>query len=180
MKSNKVFIATSIDGFIAGQNGELDWLHAIPNPDQNDMGYAEFMSEIDAIIMGRNTFETVCGFEDWPYDKPVFVLSNHMNKIPDNFKNKAQLVNGDLHLLVSRIHKLGYHKLYIDGGRTINSFLKQDLVDEMTNTIIPVLLGGGTPLFSNLKDKLHFKCVETKIYLGQVVQNHFERSQNES
>ena len=76
-RSNKVFIATSLDGHIADKNGEIDWLHAIPNPDNIDMGYQDFITQIDAIVMGRNTFETVCNFDmDWPYEMPVFVLSN--------------------------------------------------------------------------------------------------------
>jgi dihydrofolate reductase len=75
--SNIVFIATSIDGYIADKDGGLDWLHATPNPDNHDLGYADLMSRIDALVMGRKTFDTVCGFDcDWPYSKPVFVLSN--------------------------------------------------------------------------------------------------------
>lgn len=73
-KKNSVFIATSLDGFIADKNGGIDWLHSLPNPDNDDMGYGAFMTQIDALIMSRKTFETVCGFDmDWPYTKPVFV-----------------------------------------------------------------------------------------------------------
>ncbi len=75
-KKNRLFIATSIDGYIADKDGGLDWLNSIPNPDNIDMGYGEFTSQIDALVMGRITFETVCGFDiDWPYQKPVFVLT---------------------------------------------------------------------------------------------------------
>ncbi|SHJ20520.1 dihydrofolate reductase family protein [Aquimarina spongiae] len=78
-KTNKVFIATSLDGYIADKDGGIDWLHAIPNPDNIDMRYNEFTSQIDALVMGRTTFETVCGFDiDWPYSKKVFVLSNSL------------------------------------------------------------------------------------------------------
>ena len=84
MKSkNRVFIATSLDGFIADQNGAIDWLHSIPNPEQIDMGYTDFIGGVDAIVMGRNTFEVVCGFDiDWPYEVPVFVLSRTLNTRP--------------------------------------------------------------------------------------------------
>lgn len=175
-RTNKVFIATSLDGYIADANGGIDWLHSIPNPEQLDMGYGAFTSQIDALVMGRTTFETVCGFDmDWPYQKPVFVLSNRMTGIPGEYKGKAELVRGTLQEVLHMIHQKGYHRLYIDGGRTIQSFLKEDLIDEMTITIIPVLLGGGIPLFSELPDPLVFECVESTIYLGKVVQNHFVR-----
>ena len=93
---NKVFIATSIDGFIADKKGGIDWLTSIPNPENNDMGYGEFISGINAIVMGRNTFQTVCGFDiDWPYTKPVFVLSNTMESIPKDYRGKAELMKGN-------------------------------------------------------------------------------------
>lgn len=175
-KRNKVFIATSIDGYIADKNGEIDWLHSIPNPENIDMGYSRFTEQIDALVMGRTTFETVCGFDiDWPYQKPVFVLSNTLNEIPEKFKNKAHLVKGALTDILKRIHLSGYYRLYIDGGATIQSFLKKDLIDEMVITIIPILLGGGSPLFSELPKELEFELIKSEVYLNRIVQNHFER-----
>ncbi len=175
-KKNKVFIATSLDGKIADKEGGIDWLHSIPNPDNNDMGYGAFMEGIDALVMGRTTFETVCGFDmDWPYDKPVFVLSNSLNQLPSEYQDKAHLVNGSLTEILDQIHNKGYSNLYIDGGKTIQSFLKEDLIDEMTITIIPIILGGGTPLFGELDAKMEFECVETKLFLGKVAQNRFVR-----
>jgi dihydrofolate reductase len=175
-KKNSVFIATSLDGYIADKDGGLDWLNAIPNPDQIDMGYGDFMSQIDALVMGRNTFETVCGFDmDWPYQKPVFVLSSALNEIPESYKGKAHLEKGPLREVLARIHKQGYDRLYIDGGKVIQSFLQEDLIDELILTIIPTLLGGGTPLFSELSGKLDFEFVESKVYLDQILQNRFVR-----
>jgi len=176
-KTNTVFIATSLDGYIADETGGLDWLNSIPNPDNIDMGYGEFSSQIDAIVMGRTTFETVCGFDiDWPYQKPVFVLSNTLANIPDIFKDKAKLAKGTLTEILKKIHKKGFYRLYIDGGKVIQSFLKEDLIDDMIITIIPTLLGGGSSLFSDLPNKLEFECIESKIYLGKIVQNHYKRS----
>lgn len=173
---NKVFIATSLDGFIADKDGGIDWLHSIYNPDNNDMGYGEFMSGVDALVMGRTTFETVCGFDiDWPYRKPVFVLSNSLTSVPKEYKNKANLVKGTLKEVIKQIQEKGFYNLYIDGGQTIQSFLKEDLIDEITITIIPYLLGGGVPLFANLSERLEFECADSKIYLEQVVQNRFMR-----
>ena len=175
-KKKKVFIATSLDGYIVDQNGGIDWLHTIPNSDNIDKGYSEFMSQIDALIMGRTTFETVCGFDmDWPYQKPVFVLSNSLATIPHKLKDKAMLISGNLKSILEQLHEKGCYSLYIDGGRTIQSFLKEDLIDEMTITIIPYLLGGGVPLFTELSKRLDFECVDSKIYLEKVVQNYFVR-----
>lgn len=178
-KRNSVFIATSLDGYIADKNGGIDWLHAIPNPDGIDMGYGALMARIDALVMGRATFETVCGFDmDWPYQKPVFVLSNTLTEIPDQHKGKAFLVKGTLTEILEQIHQKGYYRLYIDGGATIQSFLKEDLIDDMVITLIPILLGGGTPLFSELPKALEFECTGTEVYLDKIVQNHYRRVSN--
>jgi len=174
---NKVFIATSLDGFIADKNGEVDWLHSLPNPDNDDMGWRKFIAQIDAIVMGRNTFETVLGFDmEWPYQVPVFVLSNTLSKVPDGYEGKAEIVNGPLKKVLEHIHNKGYYNLYIDGGKTIQSFLREDLIDEMTLTIIPYLLGGGVPLFGALRERTLFECRETEIFLGKAVQNRYVRN----
>lgn len=173
---NKVFIATSLDGYIADKNGAIDWLNTIPNPDHLDFGYHDFTVQIDALVMGRITFETVCGFDkEWPYQKPVFVLSNSLTEIPEKYRDKVELVTGDLTDVLKGIDQKGFKTLYIDGGKTIQSFLNEDLIDELIITIIPYLLGGGIPLFAELPQRLDFECVETKLFLGQVVQNRFVR-----
>lgn len=173
---NSVFIATSLDGYIADRSGGLDWLHAVPNPEGIDMGFESFMSGIDAVVMGRTTFETVCGFGiDWPYSKPVFVLSNTMSEIPDKFQDHAQLIKGTLKEITESLQAKGFYRLYVDGGTTIRGFLQEDRIDEMIITTIPVLLGGGSPLFGDLDKSLHFKCVSTEIYLERVVQNRYVR-----
>lgn len=175
-KKNCVFIATSLDGYIADKNGGLDWLQAIPNPDNIDMGYVDFTSTIDALVMGRKTFETVCGFDmDWPYEKPVFVLSNTLKEIPKSYWGKAFLVQGTLTEILVHIHDKGFHRLYIDGGTTIQNFLKEDLIDELVITTIPVLLGGGSPLYSELPNELKFELTGTRSYLNQITQTHYKR-----
>jgi len=175
-KKNSVFIATSLDGYIADKNGGIEWLDSIPIPENEDMGYVEFTKDIDALVMGRTTFETVLGFDvDWPYKKPVFVLSHSLKEIPESHKDKAQLIQGALAEILEQIHKKGYHQLYIDGGITIQSFLKEDLIDEMIITIFPVLLGGGAPLFSKLPKALEFDLVESKVYFNKLIQQHFRR-----
>jgi dihydrofolate reductase len=175
-KKNSVFIATSLDGYIADKKGGVEWLHSIPNPDNIDMGYVGFNSQIDALVMGRTTFETVSAFDiDWPYTQPVYVLSNTLNELPQKFKDKAQLMKGTLAEILGRIHQNGHFRFYIDGGTTIQGFLKENLIDEMIITIIPVLLGGGSPLFAELTTELNFECRKSEVFLGKIVQNHFTR-----
>ncbi|TQO37434.1 dihydrofolate reductase [Arenibacter algicola] len=175
-KRNLVFIGASLDGYIADRNGGLNWLTAIPNPEQSDMGYTEFMGQVDALVMGRKTFETVCGFEgDWPYAKPIFIVSRTLDTIAEEYRDKAELVKGSLVQILEKIHNKGYHRLYIDGGVTIQNFLKEDLIDEITITTIPIVLGGGSALFSVLPKELEFTLVESKIFLNQLVQSHYRR-----
>lgn len=178
-KANKVFIATSLDGYIADAKGGIEWLETFPEINTIDSGYHKFMEEIDALVMGRGTFEKVCSFDiDWPYEKPVFVLSNKLLGIPEKYHGKAELVSGSLSEILAQIHQKGYSRLYIDGGKTIQSFLKEDLIDEMIITVIPVLLGGGIPLFGGLPKPLVFECKKTRLFLEKVVQNHFFRIRN--
>ncbi|WP_339867238.1 dihydrofolate reductase family protein [uncultured Algoriphagus sp.] len=174
---NSVFIATSLDGFIAGKNDELDWLSTFPEIDHIDIGFNEFTAGIDALLMGRNTFEVVAAFEgEWFYKKPVFVWSNSLTVIPEKLKDKAFLVKGNIMEVLAEIHGKGFHNLYIDGGKTIQSFLKEDLIDEMIITTIPVLLGSGIPLFADFPKQLVFECIKSTRFLDKVVQNHFLRS----
>ncbi len=175
-RKNSVFIATSLDGYIADKNGKIDWLQAIPNPDNDDMGYEDFLNEIDAIVMGRKTFETVLSFDvDWPYSKTVFVLSNSLNELPKSLENKVFLVSGALNSVLNQIHAKGYERLYIDRGTTIRNFLKEDLIDEMILTTIPILLGGGASLFLELPNVLEFELIKSKTFIKQITQNHYKR-----
>lgn len=174
MNKNIVYIATSLDGYISDKNGGIDWLNSIPNPDNIDMGFSDFMNSIDALVMGRNTFEMVCSFDiEWPYSKPVFILSNSLKSIPEKFQNHAELVKGELKEIVKSLNKRGFNKLYIDGGKTVQSFLKEDLIDEMIITTIPVLLGGGSPLFGELDSPMQFGHVKTEVFLNAIVQNTY-------
>lgn len=173
---NIVFIAKSLDGFIADKNGSLDWLHSIPNPNQMDMGYQKLMNRIDAVIMGRVTYETVLSFGiDWPYSKPVFVLSNTLKSIPGEIKEKVKIVKGSLTEVLGQVHEKGFLNLYIDGGTTIQNFLKEDMIDEMIITTIPILLGAGSPLFGELSNPLEFEHFRSEVFLDALVQDHYIR-----
>lgn len=174
--ANIVFIATSLDGYIADKNGGLDWLQSVPNPNNIDMGFGSLMDRVDALVMGRNTLDVVLSFGvEWPYSKPVFVLSNTLSKVPAGYEDKVFLVKGELKEIVKSLNEQGYKDLYIDGGKTIQSFLKEDLIDELCITTIPVLLGGGSPLFGELSASQSFKLVESQVYLDAMVQNWYRR-----
>lgn len=170
-----VYVATSLDGFIADSDGGIDWLTEIPNPEKSDFGFAEFVAGIDAIVLGRKTFETVLGFGSWPYSKPVFVLSNTLDSIPDELVGSAEILSGDVEGLVGQLEKRGYTNLYVDGGRVIQNFLEADLVDEMIITRVPILLGGGIPLFGALARRLEFVYESTEVFNGTLVKSSYTR-----
>jgi len=179
---SKVFIAKSLDGYIAGPNGEIDWLD--PKPDENkpedasgeDMGFGALMEEVDAIVMGRVTFEFVRDYDGaWPYLKPLYVLSNSLSEVPERLQDKVTLVLGSLSEALEKIHQNGHLKLYVDGGQVIHSFMKEDLIDEMFITTVPVVLGGGIPLFRDLPTRLEFQHVKSESFFGFYVQDHYKR-----
>ena len=173
--ANFVYIATSLDGFIATSDGGLDWLDEIPNPEGSDHGYAEFMSRIDAIVMGRKTFEKVLTFGSWPYDKPVYVLSRSKVSVPKALGTNVEIVNENPKTLVDQLRELGHQNLYIDGGMTIQGFLEEDLIDEMIITRVPVLLGDGFPLFGKLAQRLYFSHERTEILNEMLVKSYYKR-----
>lgn len=177
--ANIVYIATSLDGYIADQAGGLDWLMSVPNPDGSDFGFGEFMERVDALVMGRKTFDTVAAFGEWPYVKPVFVLSNSLNCVPESMVGKAEVISGGLHEVVARLQADGFRDLYIDGGKTIQSFLQEDLIDEMIITRVPILLGGGIPLFGALDHPLAFEQVGDENLGNGLVKNRYLRKRGE-
>lgn len=173
---NYVFIASSLDGRIADRNNKIDWLNEVPNPTNIDMGYASFMDKVDAVVMGKTTFEVVLSFGiDWPYTKPVFVLSNSMEKVSKELEGKVEIISGTPNEIVDYLNNKGYSNLYLDGGYTVQSFLKEDLVDEMTITTMPIVLGGGPSLFGEIAQELRFKHVKSEVLLNEIVQSTYIR-----
>ncbi|AFU98288.1 dihydrofolate reductase family protein [Simiduia agarivorans] len=173
-----VFIATSLDGFIARPDGELDWLPAM-DP-RNDMGYGDFVSTVDVLVMGRHTFEKVLSFGRWPYHMPVRVLSRSGVEIPAELENVA-LMSGSPRALLDALGTEGFQHAYIDGGETIQAFIADGLVQRLILTRIPVLIGDGLPLFGKLKanagDQLWFH-EKTFTWANGVVQSHYRFSQS--
>lgn len=173
--SNFIYIAVSLDGFIARKDGHIDWLLELPNPDGSDFGFADFMKNIDAVVMGRNTFEIVQSFNEWIYTKPVFVLSRTLKSLPEKFSDKAELLNAKPNDVLRILNQRGFKNLYIDGGKTIQDFLKLELIDEMIITTIPVLIGEGIPLFSSLTKDQKFEHIKTEILVEQSVKSYYKK-----
>jgi dihydrofolate reductase len=170
-----VYIATSLDGYIARENGDLDWLLNIDNAGGDDYGYADFIGTIDALVMGRGTFEKVLSFPSWPYDRPVYVLSTTLTEVPEHLRENVHLISMPVAQAMQHVSELGHASIYVDGGKTIQEFLRSDLIDELIVTRIPVLIGSGIPLFGPLERDVHFHHVETTTYSNGLVKSHYRR-----
>lgn len=174
-----VYIATSLDGFIAREDGDIEWLHNSGHGEVDkgeDFGYKEFMSSVDALVMGRNTYKKVLSFGgDWPYgNKPVFVLSKKGVDIPDRISETVSSLSGSPREIVKELEKLGYQHIYLDGGVTIQKFLDAGFVNEITITKIPVLIGNGIPLFGPLSKDIKLKHIQTEAFNNGFVQSRYE------
>lgn len=163
----KVFIATSLDGFIARSNGDIDWLTAAtPQGSTEDHGYHDFIAGIDVLVMGRGTFEKVLSFKEWPYQMPVVVLSTRLlpEQIPSELQDKVEIHAGPVAELVNDLKQRGVSGVYVDGGQVIQAFLREGWIDELVITRIPILLGEGLPLFGPLEHDVQLKHQQTKVY----------------
>lgn len=144
------FLALSLDGFIAREDGSIDWLERANAllPPGEDCGYAEFFAAADALVLGRATFETVLGFGAWPYGgKPTTVLSSRPLEIPSELRATVETSSETPAALVERLAERGLRRLYVDGGETLRRFLAAGLLRELTLTTVPVAIGRGRPLF---------------------------------
>ena len=172
-----VYIGTSLDGFIAKKNDDIEWLTQFQNAEVHEY-YAEFINRIDAIVIGRGTFEKVLSFPDWPYSKKVFVLSTTIKQVPEAFKEKADILSMQPKALLNFLSGKGYSSIYVDGGKVIQSFLQEDCIDEMIITKVPVLIGSGVPLFGQLDNDLLFRHLQTRVLSNGLVKSYYERARN--
>jgi dihydrofolate reductase len=167
MLKASVFIATSVDGFIARSDGAIDWL---PADGGEDHGYNAFMATVDALVLGRNTFETVLGFGVWPYGpKPVFVLTNRPLDVPPPAEAVLEVMSGAPAQIVSTLASRGFQHVYVDGGITIQQFLEAGLIQQMTITRVPRLIGTGIPLFGALPHDIPLRHLATTHYPSGLV-----------
>jgi len=175
MTKGIVYIATSLDGFVAREDGALDWLMK-QNTEGEDFGYDALMSSVDGLVMGRGSYEAVAGFEDWPYTKPVIVLSKSLKPedIPDRLHGKVAVSTETPQALMQRLEAEHWKAAYIDGGLIVQSFLRAGLIDELTLTRVPVLLGSGKPLFGPLDADIDLVHMSTKSYASGLVLSSYQ------
>jgi dihydrofolate reductase len=165
-----VFIATSLDGFIARENGAIDWLPANPEPH----GYDEFIASVDAIVIGRKTFETVLSFGGWVYGKtPVVVLSSNAADLHAPEGANCDFMSGHPRDIVAALEQRGFRHVYVDGGVTIQRFLEAGLIQRLIITRIAVLLGSGITLFGPLSHDVRLTHVATRTFAEGLVQSEY-------
>jgi dihydrofolate reductase len=167
-----VFVGTSVDGFIARPNGDLDFL---PAGGGEPHGYDEFIASVDALVIGRKTFETVLGFAAWPYgDKRVVVLSSRPVDFSGVRGGVVEQMGGPPAEIVSKLAASGAHHLYVDGGITVQGFLRAGLVQRLIITRVPVLIGEGIPLFGILPRDVRLRHVATQHYPSGLVKSEYQ------
>ena len=166
-----VFVGTSVDGFIARLNGALDFL---PEGGGEPHGYTEFIASVDAIVIGRKTFETVLAFKTWPYgDKRVVVLSSRPVDLSAVRGGVVEQMGGPPAEIVAKLAAGGAHHLYVDGGVTIQRFLRAGLIQRLIITRVPLLIGEGIPLFGTLPRDLRLRHVATQHYPSGLVKSEY-------
>ncbi|MDW3195423.1 MAG: dihydrofolate reductase family protein [Cytophagales bacterium] len=178
-----VFIATSLDGYIAKPDDSVDWLQRAGNQEADmagnaGMGLLEYLATVDCMIIGRKLMEVLSSFElapdQWPYgDIKIYALSNSIKEAPDNLKDRVEMYSGDINVLVSRLEDDGYKHAYIDGGNTIQGFINQELINEVTITIAPILLGEGKRLFGKTSKDINLKSAKVESYPNDFIQVNY-------
>lgn len=165
-----VFVGMSVDGFIARRDGRFDFLPDEPEPH----GYEEHMASVDTIVFGRNTFELVLSFGSWPYPKSkrVVVLSSRPVALPEG--QNVEQMSGDPAEIVAKLEAKGAKHLYVDGGDTVQRFLRAGMIDRLVLTRVPVLIGEGISLFGALPHDVKLRHVATRTYPSGLVQSEYE------
>ena len=167
-----VFVGTSVDGFIARRNGDFDFL---PEGGGEPHGYDEFLASVDVLVIGRNTFEKVLTFDSWPYaDKRVVVLSSRAVPLPNVPGAALEHMSGTPAEITDRLSASGARHAYVDGGITVQRFIRAGLIQRMIITRVPVLIGEGIPLFGSLPEDVLLRHVFTKTYPSGLVQSEYE------
>lgn len=174
MPTAHVFIATSLDGFIARRDDDIDWLTQFSALGE-DHGYNTHIAQMDGIIMGRGTYEKVLTFDQWYYEKPVLVLSRSLDpaSVPEHLKDKVEIVAATPEEAMDRAAARGWQRIYADGGQLIQSFLRADLIEDMIISRIPTLIGDGIPLFGRLDHDIALDHIETRAFPSGLVQSHY-------
>ena len=160
------FLGSSLDGFIAGPDDELDWLERGGGPPE-DHGFAPFFASVDALLIGRRTWEVVSRFPAWPYgEKPVFVLTRR----PAEGRHGERFLQGSPAEVLAALGDAGARRVYVDGGRVVSRVLAAGLLDELTISILPVVLGRGIPLFVDAGPERWLDLASSRAFGGGMVQ----------
>jgi len=177
MTTGHMFMAMSLDGFVAREDFGLDWLMK-QKVDGEDHGNAVFMDFVDGIVMGSGSFRTVLAFETWPYEKPVVVLSRTMKPtdIPEQLRDKVSVSALAPQQLMASLSEQGWKRAYIDGGKIIQSFMREGLIDDMTVTVVPILIGTGKRMFGALNADIDLRLLESKSFPSGLVTSRYEVS----
>ena len=172
-----VFIAASLDGFIARPDGGLDWLDAVHVPGE-DYGYQSFFDSVDALLLGAGTYETIRSFPEWPYgDKPCYVATTR----PWVTVKREVFLRGSPVSMARTLAERGYSRIYLDGGTLIRSFLATGMVSDLTLSVVPVLLGAGIPLFREKGKEPAYgehglRCLGAQTFPSGLVQLKYEKN----
>ena len=174
MITGHVFIATSLDGFIAREGGDIGWLLERDDPDE-DHGYDAFIEQIDVIVMGRGCYEGIRHVKPWPYTRPVLVMSASLKdpSLSEDQLGKIDITDKSPEQVMAMLAAQGHHRVYIDGGQVIQSFLRAGLIADLVITIVPILLGQGRPLFGPLSSDIPLVHVDTRSFQSGFVQSRY-------
>jgi dihydrofolate reductase len=174
MISGHIFIASSLDGYIARPDGDIDWLLERDDPAE-DHGYRDFIADKDVIVMGRGSYEKVVGFDPWPYDRPVLVLSRQLagTPVPPALEGKVRFSAATPAAAMAQLEAQGVRRAYVDGGQLLQSFIRAGLVEDMVLTTVPVLIGAGRPLFGALPRDVGLALVASRSFPSGLVQSTY-------
>jgi dihydrofolate reductase len=175
MPTAHVFIATSLDGFIARDDGDIGWLLQRDDPTE-DHGYPAFIADKELIVMGRGSYEKALSFDEWPYELPVLVLSAQLADapVPEALKGKLRFSDRTPKDTMDELAMQGVRRIYVDGGRVVQSFLREGLIADLVVTRVPVLIGSGRPLFGALKQDIDLKLVSSRSFPSGLVQSTYQ------
>lgn len=174
MITGHAFIATSLDGFIAREDGGIDWLLSRDDPDE-DHGYRDFIRDIDGIVMGRGSFETVSRMDQWPYDRPVVVLSRSLaaTDVPPALAGRVRCSALSPAAVMESLAREGWRRAYVDGGQVLQSFLREGLIADIVITQVPVLIGAGRRLFGATGADIALTHLGTRTFPSGLVQSRY-------
>jgi dihydrofolate reductase len=170
-------MAMSLDGFVARRDGGLDWLMK-QKTDGEDHGYDAFMASVDGLVMGRGSYQKILTFDEWPYKKPVIVMSRTLTNsdIPEALRDSVRISDQGPRDLMEQLDSENWQRAYVDGGKIVQSFLSEGLIEDMTLTNVPILIGDGLPLFGPLTNDIDLEHIENQSYPSGLVSSKYRIS----